>query len=81
MLPQAPLMMHNALTRVDEECYQMATNKIQTGLRLNETIYEKVKVISTREQRSMNNFIEFVIQRYIEEYECKNGEIEILLED
>lgn len=59
----------------------MATNKIQTGLRLNETTYEKVKVISTREQRSMNNFIEFVIQRYIEDYECKNGEIEILLED
>ena len=29
----------------------------------------------------MNNFIEFVIQRYIEEYECKNGEIEIPLED
>ena len=53
----------------------MPTNKIQTGLRLNEMTYEKVKVISTREQRSMNNFIEFVIQRYIEEYECKNGEI------
>ena len=59
----------------------MATNKIQTGLRLNETIYEKVKVISTREQRSMNNFIEFVIQRYIEEYECENGEIKIPQED
>ena len=59
----------------------MPTNKIQTGLRLNETIYEKVKVISTGEQRSMNNFIEFVVQRYIEEYERKNGEIEIPLED
>lgn len=59
----------------------MPTNKIQTGLRLNETIYEKVKVISTREQRSMNNFIEFVVQRYIEEYERKNGEVEIPLED
>lgn len=59
----------------------MPTNKIQTGLRLNEMTYEKVKVISTREQRSMNNFIEFVIQRYIEDYECKNGEIEIPLED
>ena len=59
----------------------MPTNKIQTGLRLNETIYEKVKGISTREQRSMNNFIEFVVQRYIEEYERKNGEIEIPLED
>ena len=45
------------------------------------TIYEKVKVISTREQRSMNNFIEFVVQRYIEEYERKNGEVEIPLED
>lgn len=59
----------------------MLTNKIQTGLRLNETTYEKVKVISIREQRSMNSFIEFVIQRYIEDYECKNEEIAIPLED
>lgn len=53
----------------------MPTNKVQTGLRLNEMTYEKAKVISAREQRSLNNFIEFVIQRYIEEYENKNGEI------
>lgn len=59
----------------------MATNKVQTGLRLNETTYEKVKIISAREQRSLNNFIEFVIQRYIEEYENKNGEIQILPQD
>ena len=59
----------------------MATNKIQTGLRLDETTYEKVKVISTMEHRSMNDLIEFIIQRYIEDYECKNREIEIPLED
>lgn len=59
----------------------MATNKVQTGLRLNETTYEKAKIISAREQRSLNNFIEFVIQRYIEEYENKNGEIQILPQD
>lgn len=59
----------------------MPTNKVQTGLRLNETIYEKAKIISAREQRSLNNFIEFVIQRYIEEYEDQNGEIQFLRED
>ena len=59
----------------------MATNKIQTGLRLDETTYEKVKVISTMEHRSMNDLIEFIIQRYIEDYECKNGEIQIPLEE
>ena len=59
----------------------MPTNKVQTGLRLNGITYEKVKVISAREQRSLNNFIEFVIQRYIEEYEKGNGEIQISPED
>lgn len=59
----------------------MPTSKVQTGLRLNETTYEKIKVVAAREQRSLNNFIEFVIQRYMEEYESKHGEILIPRED
>lgn len=55
----------------------MATNKIQTGLRLNEAIYEKARILSTREQRSLNNLIEYVVQRYIEDYENKNGPIQV----
>lgn len=51
----------------------MATIKIQTGLRLNETLYGKVKYLSSKENRSLNNFIEYVIQKHVDEYEKENG--------
>lgn len=56
----------------------MATNKIQTGLRLNEELYEKAKAIAVHEQRSLNNLIEFVLQKYVDEYEAGNGIIRSL---
>ena len=55
----------------------MATNKIQTGLRLTESTYEKVRVLSSKEQRSLNNLIEYAVQKYIDDYEDKNGPIQI----
>ena len=55
----------------------MAANKIQTGLRLNETIYEKLRVLSSRETRSLNNLIEHVLQCYLNEYEAEHGVIQI----
>lgn len=53
----------------------MATAKIQTGLRLNETLYEKLRSLASKEQRSLNNLIEYVVQRYVEDYEERNGPI------
>ena len=53
----------------------MATNKIQTGLRLNETIYDKLKVLSDRENRSLNNLIEHILQLHLDDYERTNGAI------
>lgn len=53
----------------------MATNKIQTGLRLNEIAYDKLRILSSREARSLNNLIEYVLQRYIDEYEATHGPI------
>ena len=53
----------------------MATNKIQTGLRLNETAYDKLRILSSREARSLNNLIEYVLQKYHDEYEAENGAI------
>lgn len=55
----------------------MATSKIQTGLRINETLYEKAKVLSVRENRSLNNLIEYVLQKYIDDYETQNGVISL----
>lgn len=55
----------------------MATNKVQTGLRLNEALYDKIRSISSMEKRSLNNLIEFVLQKYVEDYEKKNGPISL----
>lgn len=43
----------------------MATSKIQTGLRLPEPLYERLKIIAEQEGRSLNNLIEFVLQQYV----------------
>lgn len=51
--------------------------KIQTGLRINEDMYGKLKTLSVNENRSLNNFIEFIIKSYIADYEKQNGPIPI----
>lgn len=59
----------------------MATNRVQTGLRLNEVTYEKAKILSAKENRSLNNFFEYVIQKYVEAYEDENGPISAPVDD
>ena len=54
----------------------MATNKVQTGLRLNEVTYEKAKILSEKEQRSLNNVIEHAVLQYIEDYEAQHGPLQ-----
>ena len=51
----------------------MATNKIQTSLRLNEPLYDKIRSLAEREQRSINNLIEYALQKYVENYEQDHG--------
>lgn len=51
----------------------MAVAKIQTGLRLDEETYGKLKSLSVQEGRSLNNLIEFILRRYLADYEAKNG--------
>ena len=46
----------------------MAINKIQTGLRINETTYAKLKTLSANENRSLNNLVEYIIQKYLDDY-------------
>ena len=53
----------------------MATNKIQTGLRISESLYDKVRYLSGKEQRSLNNLIEYILQQYIDSYEKEHGAI------
>ena len=56
---------------------QKMSDKISLNIRLNEIFHAKVKHISEIEYRSLNNQIEFIIQKYIKEYEKANGEIKI----
>lgn len=53
----------------------MAISKIQTGLRINETTYAKLKTLSVQENRSINNLVEYIIQRYLDDFEKSNGVI------
>lgn len=51
----------------------MAVIKIQTGLRLEEELYEKVKLLADMEGRSINNLVEFITRQYVANYERQNG--------
>jgi len=59
----------------------MAIRKIQTGLRIHEILYAKIRYLSAKEKRSLNNMIEYVLQQYVEKYEAENGEISVSDED
>ena len=50
-------------------------DKISLNIRLNDDFHSKIKYISEVEYRSLNNQIEFILQKYIKEYEKDNGEI------
>ena len=49
----------------------------QITLRIDETNYDKAAYIAKKDLRNMNNFIEVCIVKAIEEYESKNGEIQL----
>lgn len=53
----------------------MATFKIQTGLRLEEDVWEKISYIAKKNKRSLNSQIEFLVEGHIAEYEKINGTI------
>lgn len=48
-------------------------SKIQTGLRLEESTWEKISYLSKKNKRSLNSQIEYLVENYIEEYEKQNG--------
>ena len=50
----------------------MAVTKIQTGLRLDEELYGKLKALSNIEGRSLNNLIEYIARQYVANYEREN---------
>ena len=55
----------------------MATNKVQTGLRLDPETLKKATWLAKKQKRSLNAQLEFAVQQCIEEYETANGIIPI----
>lgn len=53
----------------------MAASKIQTGLRLDEEMYSKLKALALQENRSLNNLIEHILKNYLSDYESAHGEL------
>jgi hypothetical protein len=55
----------------------MATSKIQTGLRLEESTLAKITAIARLERRSLNAQVEIAIEKLIQQYEESHGQIEV----
>jgi len=53
----------------------MATSKVQTGLRIEESDYYKIKQIAALEKRTINNLVEHLVHQYILRYERENGPV------
>ena len=53
----------------------MAVSKIQTGLRIDEVTYSKLKTLSLRDGRTLNNLVEHIIRLYLAEYEQEHGPV------
>ena len=53
----------------------MATTKKAVTIRFQPRVYEKLKVIAESEKRSVTNLVEYLSEKYIGEYETKNGTI------
>ncbi len=49
--------------------------RIATQIRVNESVYQKVKVIAQRESRNTNSQIEYYLKKGVEAYEAEHGEI------
>lgn len=59
----------------------MAVIKAQFTLRLGLETHAKLKKIAQAESRSLTKMIEYLIKREIEQYEAKNGPIQVTEED
>ena len=59
----------------------MSTTKIATSVRFDEDLLLKLTSVAKKERRSFNAQLEYITQLFLEEYEKKNGIVEIEDED
>lgn len=53
----------------------LAIAKIQTGIRLLPEMYAKLQALAKQDNRSLNNYVEQILRKYVEDYEREHGEI------
>lgn len=53
----------------------MATNKIQTGIRFEIDLLDKITYIAKQNKRSFNAQMEYLAEQCVKEYEKENGPI------
>lgn len=56
-------------------------NRAITQIRVNETVYKKVKIIAKAENRNTNSQIEYFLKKGVEQYEADHGEVAVPSED
>lgn len=52
-------------------------DRTMTQLRLNTTLFQKIKAIAEREYRPANTQIEYFLMQCVKRYEAENGTIDI----
>ena len=51
------------------------TSKVPYTTRIDETLYAKLKYVAKKDVRSLNNLLELLMVKCVEEYESQNGVI------
>ena len=59
----------------------MAVHRAMRSCRLADDLYLKAKYIADSENRSFNNWLEYILQRIVSDYEKEHGTIEIQPDD
>ena len=55
----------------------MPTDRTQTTIRFTPEISAKIAIIAKKEHRSMNSMVEYLVEKFIAQYERENGEVKI----
>ena len=58
----------------------MATEKAQTGIRLERGALEKIRFVAKKQKRTLNSLVEYLVDREINIFEAEHGAIPVDLE-
>jgi len=59
----------------------MSTTKVTTSVRVDETLFKKIKLVAEKERRSLNAQMETAFEQCVRNFEKEYGEIVFINED